>query len=210
MSFESVRAWVAENAPDLEILEMSASTATVAEAAETLGVEPARIAKTLAVRVRDEVFLLVTRGDARLDNQKTKREFGGRPRMLGPEETLELTGHPVGGVPVRAGKPPARLRRPLDQAVRRGLSRRRRSQRIGSRDAGAAVRSGGRSLGGCVPAAKRVRGRLGAEALADDLAALGQTDALNDLVVVGQDQAALVLVPERAEEVEQVAGEQRG
>src|SRR5690349_8848448 len=98
MSFESVRAWIAENAPDLEILEMSASTATVAEAAETLGVEPARIAKTLAVRVRDEVFLLVTRGDARLDNQKTKQEFGGRPRMLGPEETLELTGHPVGGV----------------------------------------------------------------------------------------------------------------
>ena len=98
MSFESVRAWIAENAPDLEIMEMSASTATVAEAAETLGVEPARIAKTLAVRVRDEVFLIVTRGDARLDNQKTKQELGGRPRMLGPEETLELTGHPVGGV----------------------------------------------------------------------------------------------------------------
>ena len=46
MSFESVRAWIAENASDLEILQMSASTATVAEAAETLGVEPARIAKT--------------------------------------------------------------------------------------------------------------------------------------------------------------------
>ena len=98
MSFESVRAWIAENAPDLEIMQMTASTATVAEAAETLGVEPARIAKTLAVRVKDEVFLLVTRGDARLDNQKTKQEFGARPRMLGPEETLALTGHPVGGV----------------------------------------------------------------------------------------------------------------
>ena len=98
MSFESVRAWIAEHAPDLEILEMSASTATVAEAAETLGVEPARIAKTLAIRVNGEVFLLVTRGDARLDNQKSKQEFGGRPRMLGAEETLEQTGHPVGGV----------------------------------------------------------------------------------------------------------------
>ena len=98
MSFESVRAWIAENAPDLEILQMSASTATVAEAAETLGVEPARIAKTLAIRVNGEVFLLVTRGDARLDNQKSKQEFGGRPRMLGAEETLEQTGHPVGGV----------------------------------------------------------------------------------------------------------------
>jgi len=98
MSFESVRAWIAEHAPDLEILEMSASTATVAEAAKTLGVEPARIAKTLAIRVNGDVFLLVTRGDARLDNQKSKQEFGGRPRMLGAEETLEQTGHPVGGV----------------------------------------------------------------------------------------------------------------
>ena len=50
------------------------------------------------MRVKDEVFLLVTRGDVRLDNQKTKQEFGARPRMLGPEETLALTGHPVGGV----------------------------------------------------------------------------------------------------------------
>ena len=98
MSFESVRAWIAEHAPDLEILQMEASTATVAEAAETLGVEPARIAKTLAIRVNGDVFLLVTRGDARLDNQKSKQEFGGRPRMLGAEETLEQTGHPVGGV----------------------------------------------------------------------------------------------------------------
>ena len=40
----------------------------------------------------------MTRGDARLDNGKTKQEFGGRPRMLGAEETFELTGHPIGGV----------------------------------------------------------------------------------------------------------------
>jgi len=98
MSAESVRAWLAEHAPDLPIIEVTASTATVALAAEALGVEPGRIAKTLAIRVNGEVFLLVTRGDARLDNAKTKARFGGRPRMLGPEETLELTGHPVGGV----------------------------------------------------------------------------------------------------------------
>ncbi|MDB5692094.1 MAG: YbaK/EbsC family protein [Alphaproteobacteria bacterium] len=98
MSLESVRAWLAEHAPDLPIVDNGMSTATVAEAAEALGVEPARIAKTLAVRVRDETFLLVTRGDARLDNQKTKAAFGGRPRMLGPDETLAATGHPVGGV----------------------------------------------------------------------------------------------------------------
>ena len=98
MSFDSVRAWLAEHAPDLAIIDNGMSTATVADAAFALGVEPARIAKTLAVRVRDETFLLVTRGDARLDNQKTKAALGGRPRMLGPEETLAVTGHPVGGV----------------------------------------------------------------------------------------------------------------
>jgi prolyl-tRNA editing enzyme YbaK/EbsC (Cys-tRNA(Pro) deacylase) len=98
MSLESARAWLAEHAPDLGIIETEESTATVADAARALGVEPARIAKSLAVRVNGEAFLLVTRGDARLDNQKTKAAFGGRPRMLGPEETLALTGHPVGGV----------------------------------------------------------------------------------------------------------------
>lgn len=98
MSFESVRAWLASHAPDLPIIEVAERTATVAEAARALGVEPGRIAKTLAVRVDGAAFLLVARGDARLDNQKTKAAFGGRPRMLGPEETLALTGHPVGGV----------------------------------------------------------------------------------------------------------------
>ena len=98
MSLQSVRQWLAEHAPDLPLIEVADSTATVADAAAALNVEPGRIAKTLAIRVKDAVFLLVTRGDARLDNIKTKEAFGGRPRMLGPEETLELTGHPVGGV----------------------------------------------------------------------------------------------------------------
>jgi prolyl-tRNA editing enzyme YbaK/EbsC (Cys-tRNA(Pro) deacylase) len=98
MSSDSVRRWLAEYAPDLELIEVAQSTATVETAARALGVEPARIAKTLAVRAGNEVFLLVARGDARLDNAKCKAEFGARPRMLGPEETLELTGHPIGGV----------------------------------------------------------------------------------------------------------------
>ena len=98
MSAESVRAWIAEHAPDLPIVETELSTATVDTAAMALGVEPGRIAKTLAVRVGDRTILVVARGDARLDNQKSKAEFGGRPRMLGAEEALELTGHPVGGV----------------------------------------------------------------------------------------------------------------
>jgi len=98
MSAESVRGWIEEHAPDLSIIECELTTATVDTAAFALGVEPGRIAKTLAVRVGDRTILVVARGDARLDNQKSKAEFGGRPRMLGPEETFELTGHPVGGV----------------------------------------------------------------------------------------------------------------
>src|SRR5688500_12965501 len=98
MSLESVRTWLTEHAPDLPLIEVNESTATVATAAVALGVEPGRIAKTLAIRAGEETFLLVTRGDARLDNRKTKNSFGARPRMLGPEETLSLTGHTVGGV----------------------------------------------------------------------------------------------------------------
>ena len=98
MSLESVKAWLATNAPDLRLIEVDGTTATVDTAALALGVEPGRIAKTLAVRAGDHLFLLCTRGNARLDNRKSKDEFGARPRMLGAEETLELTGHPVGGV----------------------------------------------------------------------------------------------------------------
>ena len=98
MSLDSVRHWLAANAPDLPIIEVEGSTATVDTAAEALGVEPGRIAKTLAVRAGEHLFLLVTRGNARLDNRKCKDEFGQRPRMLGADETFDLTGHPVGGV----------------------------------------------------------------------------------------------------------------
>lgn len=98
MSLESVKRWLAERAPDLRLIEVEDSTATVDEAAEALGVEAGQIAKTLAVRAGDQTFLLVTRGNARLDNRKCKDEFGARPRMLGFDETFELTGHPVGGV----------------------------------------------------------------------------------------------------------------
>jgi prolyl-tRNA editing enzyme YbaK/EbsC (Cys-tRNA(Pro) deacylase) len=98
MSAESVRAWLAERAPDLRYIEVAESTATVAAAAQALGVEPGRIAKSLAVRAGEQLFLLVARGNARLDNRKCKDAFGARPRMLGPEETLAVTGHPIGGV----------------------------------------------------------------------------------------------------------------
>lgn len=98
MSLESVRAFLAQRAPEIDIVDQGASTATVAEAAAALGVEPGRIAKTLSIRVNDRAMLIVSRGDARLDNRKTKEVLGGRPRMLGADEVLELTGHPIGGV----------------------------------------------------------------------------------------------------------------
>jgi prolyl-tRNA editing enzyme YbaK/EbsC (Cys-tRNA(Pro) deacylase) len=98
MSLESVRADLALRAPDLTVIVTEASTATVQLAAEVHGVAPGQIAKTLAIKVGDEEFLLVTRGDARLSNQKAKAAFGGRPRMLGPEDVLRLTSHQVGGV----------------------------------------------------------------------------------------------------------------
>jgi prolyl-tRNA editing enzyme YbaK/EbsC (Cys-tRNA(Pro) deacylase) len=98
MSAESVKAWLAEHAPDLPLIETELSTATVDTAAQALGVEPARIAKTLAARAGDHTFLVVARGDARLDNSKSKKEFGARPRMLGADETFARTSHAVGGV----------------------------------------------------------------------------------------------------------------
>jgi Cys-tRNA(Pro) deacylase len=98
MAHEDVLAWLAAHAPDVPVIAPGASTATVAEAAAALGVAPGRIAKTLAMRVNGEVLLLVTRGDARLDNQKARASLGGKPRMLDADTTLDLTGHAVGGV----------------------------------------------------------------------------------------------------------------
>ena len=98
MSLESVRSWLCEHAPDLPLIETEASTATVLEAAAALGVEPGQIAKTLALRIDDRIVLLVTRGDTRLDNQKTKAAFRARPRMLDADETFAVTGHRIGGV----------------------------------------------------------------------------------------------------------------
>ena len=98
MSLESVRQFFAEHAPDIEIIEMSQSTATVEMAARVHGVAPGQIAKTLSLKVKDEVVLIVTRGDARLDNRKLKAALGAKARMLSVDEVVNWTGHPVGGV----------------------------------------------------------------------------------------------------------------
>lgn len=98
MSLESVRAFLAGHAPDLEILETAGSTATVALAADAHGVAPGQIAKTLSLWLKDEVVLLVLGGDARIDNRKFKARFQAKAKMLDAAEVATWTGHPVGGV----------------------------------------------------------------------------------------------------------------
>jgi prolyl-tRNA editing enzyme YbaK/EbsC (Cys-tRNA(Pro) deacylase) len=98
MSLASVRAFLAAKAPDIAIIELDSSTATVALAAEGHGTTRAQIAKTLSLRVGEKILLVVTRGDARLDNKKAKAAFGGKARMLAADEVEAVTGHPIGGV----------------------------------------------------------------------------------------------------------------
>ena len=98
MSLQSVREFFESRQLNIPIIELDVSTATVALAAQAHGVEPGRIAKTLAFRLGDgRVILLVASGDRRIDNQKFKLAFG-KGKMLAVEEVADLTGHPVGGV----------------------------------------------------------------------------------------------------------------
>jgi len=98
MSIEDVRSFFRENNLDLQIIEHQVSTATVELAAKALGVEPSLIAKTMSFKLKDRNILIVTKGDARIDNRKYKDCFGEKAKMLDPDEVLEITGHPVGGV----------------------------------------------------------------------------------------------------------------
>ncbi len=98
MSLESVRAFLAERAPEIEVIVTEQSSATVALAAQAHGVKPEQIAKTICLRVGDATMLVVACGTARLDNRKFKDRFGGKPRMLGADEVTAATSHPVGGV----------------------------------------------------------------------------------------------------------------
>jgi prolyl-tRNA editing enzyme YbaK/EbsC (Cys-tRNA(Pro) deacylase) len=97
MSLESVRAFMAEKAPDIEIVDLDMNSTTMAMSV-AWGVKPAQVAKTLSVRVGDRNVMLVTCGDSRLDNKKVKAVLGGKARMLPSEEAAQLTGHPPGGV----------------------------------------------------------------------------------------------------------------
>lgn len=98
MAIEKVREHFKKWGRDNEILEFETSSATVELAAQAVGVEPARIAKTLSFKDKEGAMLIVAAGDAKIDNSKFKGEFGFKARMLSPEEVIAYTGHAIGGV----------------------------------------------------------------------------------------------------------------
>lgn len=100
MSVEIVRNYFNKNEIQKEILEFPVSSATVELAAQAVGVEPARIAKTLSfyTKEKDAAILIVTAGDMKIDNSKFKHYFGMKAKMLASEDVERLTGHAIGGV----------------------------------------------------------------------------------------------------------------
>jgi prolyl-tRNA editing enzyme YbaK/EbsC (Cys-tRNA(Pro) deacylase) len=98
MSIERVRGYLQRWNRDKDIIERDASTATVLEAANALGVIPARIAKSISFKRGDTAMVIVLAGDMKLDNRKYKDHFGIKAKMLTPGETLQFTGHAIGGV----------------------------------------------------------------------------------------------------------------
>ncbi|MEQ8201953.1 MAG: YbaK/EbsC family protein [Syntrophomonadaceae bacterium] len=98
MGIEQVREYFKIYGRDDDIMEFDISSATVELASQALGIEPARIAKTLSFRDDGGAMLVVTAGDAKVDSSKFKSVFGFKARMLKPEEVMKYTGYAVGGV----------------------------------------------------------------------------------------------------------------
>lgn len=98
MSIERVKAYFKKYGMEEKILEFAVSSATVELAAAALHCAPQRIAKTLSFLVDGHAILVVTAGDAKIDNHKYKEQFGTKAKMLSPEEAEQLVGHAVGGV----------------------------------------------------------------------------------------------------------------
>ena len=99
MSIEKVREYLKQYGMEERVLEFEASSATVDLAAEALHVDGARICKTLSFRNKEEGAIVVQMaGDAKVDNHKYKQTFGVKAKFLTPDEVLEFTGHPIGGV----------------------------------------------------------------------------------------------------------------
>ncbi|MBS4785888.1 MAG: YbaK/EbsC family protein [Clostridiales bacterium] len=98
MSYEKVKAYLDSRGYGDRAREFEVSSATVELAAQALGCEGARIAKTLSFKTPDRVLLIVAAGDAKVDNAKYKAMFHTKAKMLTPDEAVELVGHAVGGV----------------------------------------------------------------------------------------------------------------
>lgn len=98
MSIEKGRAYFRQFGMEDRVREFDVSSATVELAALALGVDGARIAKTLSFKKNDSCILILAAGDARIDNHKFKEKFHMKAKMLAPDEVLSIVGHPVGGV----------------------------------------------------------------------------------------------------------------
>lgn len=98
MSISKVRSFFRSHQIEDRVLEFDVSSATVELAAEALGTEPKRIAKSMAFMTKSGPIIIVTAGDVKIDNGKYKKEFSEKAKMLTPGELIELIGHPMGGV----------------------------------------------------------------------------------------------------------------
>lgn len=98
MAIDKVREYLSKYDMDNRIQEFNVSSATVELAAEALGCEPEKIAKTMSFMVGEQVVLIVTAGDMKIDNQKYKQHFATKAKMIQYDQVEELTGHAPGGV----------------------------------------------------------------------------------------------------------------
>lgn len=117
MAIEKVREYFAQFGMESRIMEMELSSATVELAALAVGVEGARIAKSLSFMTKDGPILIIVAGDAKVDNSKYKHLFGQKAAMLKFDEVEELIGHAVGGVCPFAIQP--NVRTYLDESLKR-------------------------------------------------------------------------------------------
>lgn len=119
MAIEKVRKYFEKYGIEDRILEFDVSSATVELAAKAVGVEGARICKTLSFKDGDDGCILIqTAGDTKIDNRKFKDTFGQKAKMLTAEEVVEFTGHAIGGVCAFAIENP-KVRVYCDESLRR-------------------------------------------------------------------------------------------
>lgn len=117
MAIELVREYLKKWNADQRIIEFDVSSATVELAAQAVGCELARIAKTLSFKVNEHCILIVAAGDAKVDNAKYKAQFHTKAKMLTPAEAEEMVGHAVGGVCPFGVKPGVEIY--LDESLKR-------------------------------------------------------------------------------------------